>query len=168
MGLADKAKKIMIFGAIMLIAGFAYNNYFLLILSLILFFMAVITLPAFDFSLNVEDLEVHRELEKAKLFKDDFVHVKIIIRNTGGKRFDFLEIHDQYNEDIFRRVLGENYISTRINPFSEVRFSYVLAPRVRGEQKLGPLQVIVKDRLGLNAEERIVPNSTTDILVYPP
>ncbi|HMF30071.1 MAG TPA: DUF58 domain-containing protein [Candidatus Lokiarchaeia archaeon] len=168
MGLADKGKRFLIFGVFMITAGFAFDNYFLLILSLVLFFMAVISLPAFDLSLNIEDLEVRRELEKNKLFKDDFLHVKVIIKNNGSKRFDFLEIYDQYNEEIFRRVLGEHFISTRINPFSEVRFSYVLAPRIRGEQKIGPIKVIVKDRLGFNAEERLVPNSVDDILVYPP
>src|SRR4030042_1623716 len=141
MGLADKGKKFIIFGVFIITAGFAFNNYFLLLLALILFFSAVVSLPAFDLSLNIEDLEVQRELEKAKLFKDDFLHVKVIIKNNGSKKFDFLEIRDQYDDQIFRRVLGENFISTRINAFSEVRFSYVLAPRIRGEQKLGPLKV---------------------------
>jgi len=168
MGLADKGKKFIIFGVFMITAGFAFNNYFLLLMALILFFSAVVSLPAFDLSLNIEDLEVHRELEKAKLFKDDFLHVKVVIKNNGGKKFDFLEIYDQYDENIFRRVLGEQFISTRINPFSEIRFSYVLAPRVRGEQTIGPLKVIVKDRLGFNSEERIVPNSVQNVLVYPP
>ena len=40
--------------------------------------------------MNIEELRVHRELEKEKVFKDDFVHVKVIIENTGKNSFDFL------------------------------------------------------------------------------
>ncbi|MFX1360614.1 MAG: DUF58 domain-containing protein [Promethearchaeota archaeon] len=118
--------------------------------------------------MNVEELRVHRELEKEKVFKDDFVHVKVVVENTGKSSFDFLEIRDYYNPELFRLVLGENFISTRIGPKGLIKFSYVLEPKVRGEYPLGPLSITVKDRLGFNSEERIVPESVSDILVYPP
>ena len=118
--------------------------------------------------MNVEELLVHRELEKEKVFKDDFVHIKVVIENIGSNSFDFLEIRDNFNPQLFRLILGENFISTRIGPKEIVKFSYVLEPRVRGEYALGPLSVIVKDRLGFNSLERIVPDSVTDILIYPP
>jgi uncharacterized protein (DUF58 family) len=118
--------------------------------------------------MNVEELRVHRELEKEKVFKDDFVHVKVIIENLGKNSFDFIEIRDYFNPQLFRLILGENFISTRIAPKSTIKFSYVLEPKVRGEYPLGPLSVTVKDRLGFNALERIVPDSITEILIYPP
>ncbi|MFW9877048.1 MAG: DUF58 domain-containing protein [Candidatus Thorarchaeota archaeon] len=118
--------------------------------------------------MNVEELRVHRELEKEKVFKDDFVHIKVIIENLGKTSFDFLEIRDNYNPQLFRLILGENFISTRIGPKETIKFSYVLEPKVRGEYALGPLSIVVKDRLGFNSLERIVPDSVTDILVYPP
>lgn len=118
--------------------------------------------------MNIEDLRVHRELEKEKVFKDDFVHVKVIIENTGKNGFDFLEIRDYFNPQLFRLILGENFISTRIDSKGIIKFSYVLEPKVRGEYPLGPLSVTVKDRLGFNSLERIIPDSVTDILVYPP
>ena len=118
--------------------------------------------------MNIEELVVHRELEKEKVFKDDFVHVKVIIENIGRSGFDFVEIQDHFNPQLFRLILGENFISTRIAGKSIVKFSYVLEPKVRGEYAIGPLAVIVKDRLGFNSLERIVPDSVTDILVYPP
>ena len=118
--------------------------------------------------MNIEDLRVHRELEKEKVFKDDFVHVKVIIENTGKNSFDFLEIRDYFNPQLFRLILGENFISTRIDSKGIIKFSYVLEPKVRGEYPLGPLSVTVKDRLGFNSLERIIPDSVTDILVYPP
>lgn len=118
--------------------------------------------------MNIEELRVHRELEKEKVFKDDFVHVKVIIENTGKNSFDFLEIRDYFNPQLFRLILGENFISTRIDSKGIIKFSYVLEPKVRGEYPLGPLSVTVKDRLGFNSLERIIPDSITDILVYPP
>jgi len=118
--------------------------------------------------MNIEELRVHRELEKEKIFKDDFVHVKVIIENTGKNGFDFLEIRDYFSPQLFRLILGENFITTRIGPKDVVKFSYVLEPKVRGEYPLGPLSVTVKDRLGFNSLERIIPDSVTDILVYPP
>ncbi len=118
--------------------------------------------------MNIEELKVHRELEKEKVFKDDFFHVKVVIENTGRKSFDFIEIRDYYNPQLFRLILGENYITTRIGPKNIIKFSYVLEPRVRGEYPLGPLSVTIKDRLGFNSLERIVPDSVSTILVYPP
>jgi uncharacterized protein (DUF58 family) len=151
-----------------LTAGFAFENYFLIYFAILLLFSTIISLPIFHYKLNVEELRVHRELEKEKVFKDDFVHIKVIIENAGRNSFDFLEIRDNYNPQLFRLILGENYISTRIGPKEMVKFSYVLEPKVRGEYALGPLSIIVKDRLGFNSVERIVPDSVTDILVYPP
>ncbi|MBN1802877.1 MAG: DUF58 domain-containing protein [Candidatus Lokiarchaeota archaeon] len=118
--------------------------------------------------MNVEELIVHRELDKEKVFRDDFLHVKVVIENTGRHNFDFLEIRDYYNPQLFRLILGENFISTRIGAKKTIKFSYILEPKVRGEYPLGPLSLTVKDRLGFNSTERIVPNSVTDILVYPP
>jgi uncharacterized protein (DUF58 family) len=118
--------------------------------------------------MNIEELRVKRELEKDKVFKDDFVHVKVIVENTGRNSFEFLEIRDYYNPQLFRLLLGENFISTRIGPKDIIKFSYILEPKVRGEYPLGPLSITVKDRLGFNSAERIVPDSVSDILIYPP
>lgn len=149
-------------------AGFAFENYFLVFLAVILLFSTIISLPSFQLGLNIDDLVVVRALEKNKIFQDDFVHVRVNIENIGKTKFDFIEVRDDYNPELFRLVLGENYISTRIDPKGKINFSYILQPRVRGEYPFGPLSVTIKDRLGFNSEERIVPNSVTKILIYPP
>ncbi|MGV9205446.1 MAG: DUF58 domain-containing protein, partial [Promethearchaeia archaeon] len=131
-------------------------------------FSTIISLPVFYYQMNVEELRVHRELEKEKIFKDDFVHIKVIVENLGNNSFDFIEIRDYFNPELFRLILGENFISTRIGRESTIKFSYVLEPKVRGEYPIGPLSVTVKDRLGFNSLERIVPDSVTDVLIYPP
>jgi uncharacterized protein (DUF58 family) len=128
----------------------------------------VISLPFFYYQLNIEELKVHRELEKEKVFKDDFVHIKVVIENIGKNSFDFVEIRDEYNPELFKLILGENFISTQIGSKDTIKFSYVLEPKVRGEYPVGPLSITVKDRLGFNSVERIVPDSITDLLVYPP
>jgi uncharacterized protein (DUF58 family) len=143
-------------------------NYFLVYFGILLLFSTIISLPIFHYKMNIEELRVHRELEKEKIFKDDFVHIKVVIENIGRNSFDFIEIRDNFNPELFRLILGENFISTRIGPKDLIKFSYILEPKVRGEYALGPLTITVKDRLGFNSVERIVPNSVTDILVYPP
>jgi uncharacterized protein (DUF58 family) len=157
-----------LFAVFFLTAGFAFTNYFLIFFAILLLFSTIISLPLFHYQLNVEELKVHRELEKEKVFRDDFFHVKVVIENTGKNSFDFIEIRDYYNPQLFRLILGENYITTRIHPKDVIKFSYVLEPKVRGEYPLGPLSITVKDRLGFNSVERIVPDSVTDILIYPP
>ncbi len=166
--LGGKGRTLILFSVFFLAAGFANVNYFLVYFGIILLFSAVISLPLFYYQMDVEELRVHRELEKQKIFKDDFVHIKVIIENAGRNSFDFIEIRDYYNPALFRLILGENFISTRIGPKDLIKFSYVLEPKVRGEYPLGPLSVIVKDRLGFNSAERIIPNSVTDVLIYPP
>ena len=166
--LGGKGRSLILFSVFFLTAGFAFVNYFLIYFAILLIFSTVISLPLFHWQMNVEELSVKRELEKEKVFKDDFVHIKVIIENTGRNNFDFLEIRDYFNPQLFRLVLGENFISTRIGAKGIIKFSYVLEPKVRGEYPLGPLSVTVKDRLGFNSEERIVPDSVSDILIYPP
>jgi len=166
--LGGKGRTLILFAVFFLTAGFAFENYFLIYFAILLIFSTVVSLPLFYYQMNIEELRVHRELEKEKVFQDDFVHVKVVIENTGKNGFDFLEIRDYYNPELFRLVLGENFISTRIGPKNQVKFSYILEPKVRGEYPLGPISLIVKDRLGFNSVERIVPDSVSDILVYPP
>ncbi|MGV9172487.1 MAG: DUF58 domain-containing protein, partial [Promethearchaeia archaeon] len=156
------------FSVFFLCAGFAFVNYFLIFFAILLLLSTIISLPVFYYQMNVEELRVHRELEKEKIFKDDFVHIKVIVENLGNNSFDFIEIRDYFNPELFRLILGENFISTRIGRESTIKFSYVLEPKVRGEYPIGPLSVTVKDRLGFNSLERIVPDSVTDVLIYPP
>lgn len=166
--LGGYGRTLILFAVFFLTAGFAFVNYFLIYFAILLIFSTIISLPIFHAQMNIEELRVHRELEKEKVFKDDFVHIKVTVENIGNNGFDFLEIRDHYNPALFRLIIGENFISTRIGPKQIIKFSYILEPKVRGEYPLGPLSVTVKDRLGFNSLERIIPDSVSDILVYPP
>ena len=166
--LGGKGRTLMMLGVFFLCAGFAFEMYYLIIFSLFCLFATVYSLPWFDSALNVDDLIIERELESRTMFQDSFLHVKVKILNKGGSQFNFIDIYDDYNAETFKLVVGENFISTRINPHQTIKFSYVLEPKIRGEYTIGPITVIVKDRLGFNAEERIVPESIDNILIYPP
>lgn len=166
--LGGKGRTLVLFGVFFLCAGFAFEVDYLIIFSLFCLFATVFSLPMFDASLNITDLKVERILESKTMFKDSFLHVKVRVTNEGGKQFNFIDIFDEYNAEVFRLVAGENFISTRINPHQSIVFSYILEPKVRGEYDIGPLTVVVKDRLGFNSEQRVVPDSIDDILIYPP
>ncbi len=166
--LGGKGRSLVVLGTFLLTAGFSFQNYYLIICGVFFLFATFVSLPSFESSMNIEELQVTREVDNTRVFRDDFMHIKVVIKNTGGNKFDFLDIFDQFPIKAFRLVTGENYISTRIDPHKTVKFSYILAPRVRGEFELGPLEVVVRDRLGFNAEKRIVPNSLSEIIIYPP
>ncbi|MCF2141121.1 MAG: DUF58 domain-containing protein [Candidatus Lokiarchaeota archaeon] len=166
--LGGKGRSLIILAAFLISAGLSFHNHFLILCGAFFLFATLISMPAFESSMNVEELQVTREIDNKRVFRDDFMHVKVRIVNTGGTRFDFLDIFDNFPTEAFRLVAGENYISTRIDPKSTVVFSYILAPRVRGEFELGPLEITVRDRLGFSAVEKTVPNSFTEIVIYPP
>jgi len=166
--LGGRGRSLLLFGVFFLCCGFAFKLDYFIIFGTFCLFAIVFSLPQFDASLNIEDLKVERVLESKTMFKDSFLHVKVRVKNLGGKQFNFIDIFDDYNSDTFRLVVGENYISTRINPHQTIIFSYILEPKVRGKYDIGPITVIVRDRLGFNSEERIVPNSIDTITIYPP
>ncbi|TFG18253.1 MAG: DUF58 domain-containing protein [Promethearchaeota archaeon] len=168
MKLGKNGRALLLFGIFFIASGFAFTSYYLIIFGLFCLFAIVYSMPQFDSSLNVDDLKVERILESTTVFKDSFLHIKVRITNTGGSQFNFIDIFDDYPAEVFRVVAGENYISTRINPHQTITFSYILAPKIRGEYDIGPLTVVVKDRLGFNAEQRTVPDSVDKILIYPP
>ena len=166
--LGGKGRSLVVMGVFLLTAGFGYRNWYLIMVGIFFLFATFVSRPAFESTMNIEELKVSRKLDNTRIFRDDFMHIVVTIENTGGNRFDFLDIFDEFPVGAFRLVTGENYISTRIDPHKTIKFSYILAPRVRGEFEIGPLNVTIHDRLGFNAENRIVPNSITDINIYPP
>ncbi len=130
-------------------------------------FMAVVSYPSFQATVNMEDVDVQRSIDKEKTFVDDFVHIKLRITNNGSKRIDYLEVFDVFpGEGTFKLVLGDNTIGTRIDPGESVAFSYILQAKQRGEYRLGPCRVVTKDRSGFIFEEKELEAYTT-LLVYP-
>ncbi|MDD1776689.1 MAG: DUF58 domain-containing protein [Candidatus Helarchaeota archaeon] len=165
--LTNRGRVFVLAGIFFLFWGSAFTNYYLAILGIALLFMAVVSYPGFQASVQMKDIVIKRILDKSKTFVDDFVHIKIQIQNKGSSTIEYLEVHDIFpGEGAFKIVLGENQIGTRIDPRSTLTFSYILQPKQRGEFRLGPCRVIIKDRAGFIFEEKQLDEYTT-LLVYP-
>ncbi|MHA1267241.1 MAG: DUF58 domain-containing protein [Candidatus Helarchaeota archaeon] len=165
--LTNRGRMLVLAGVFFLFWGSAFTHYYLAILGVAMLFMAVVGIPAFQGSVQMKDVEVKRIIDKEKSFVNDFVHIKIKIKNNGSRRIDFLQIFDIFPGDgSFKLVLGDNRIGTRIDPGSTMTFSYILQCKQRGEYRLGPCRLILKDKSGFIFEEKEHEEYTT-LLVYP-
>jgi len=157
---------VVVFGGILLLtSGFSYTNFYLTLIGVYLLVGLVVTLPLFALTANVAGIEVDRKLDKNKVFSGDFLRVRVTIRNTSRRHFDFIEVWDQYPET-WILAIGENFMASRIEPGSSITFSYILQARMRGRYYLGPTEVILRDRLGLHYYKRTL-KARTEVLVYP-
>lgn len=134
-------------------------------LGTILLLASVIGLPFFRFSSNSSLIKVTRTVDREKAFAGEYVHVTVKVENTGKRRMDFLEIYDAI-PDMFEIVLGENFIITQLSGKEAKQFSYIIKVSTRGVYKIGPVKVIIHDRLGFYFEED-VRHFYTEILCYP-
>lgn len=134
-------------------------------LGTLLLLASIIGLPAFKASSNAAVIKVVRSVDKEKAFAGEFVHVTVRVENTGNRRMDFLEIYDAIPET-FELALGENFIITQLGRKETKEFSYIIKVSTRGVYKLGPVKVIIHDRLGFYFEEDIR-EFYTEILTYP-
>ena len=152
-------------GIFILVAGFAFTNYFLTLLGIFLIIGSVATSPYFQITMPVETLQVTREIDKKNFFQGDFIHVKLTVKNTGSNRINSIHIYDVYPE-IFKLVLGQNNIRTRIDPNQEIIFSYILQAKLRGKYTFGPTKFQIYDRLEFRFEE-LSGENYNDLLIYP-
>ncbi|MFW9985348.1 MAG: DUF58 domain-containing protein [Candidatus Odinarchaeota archaeon] len=162
---SERGRAVLLIGIFILVAGFAFTNYILTLLGIFLIVGSVASSPYFQATMPVETLEVTREIDKRNIFQDDFIHVKLTVKNSGSHRIDSVDIFDVYPE-IFRLVLGKNSIRTRIDPNQEVKFSYVLQAPLRGKFTFGPTKFQIHDRLEFRFEE-LSGENYEDLLIYP-
>ncbi|MFX1509111.1 MAG: DUF58 domain-containing protein [Promethearchaeota archaeon] len=162
---SERGRTVLLIGIFILVSGFAFINYVLVLAGIFLIIGSVASSPYFQLTMPVETLEVTREIDKRKIFQDDFVHIKLTIKNTGSHRIDSVDIFDVYPE-IFRLVLGKNRIRTRIDPNQVVKFSYILQAPLRGKFTFGPTKFQIYDRLEYRFEEMSGENFE-ELLIYP-
>ncbi|MHA2075434.1 MAG: DUF58 domain-containing protein, partial [Candidatus Hodarchaeales archaeon] len=134
-------------------------------LGTLLLIASVIGLPFFRMSANASLIRVTRSVDREKAFAGEYVHVTVKIENTGKRRMDFLEIYDAI-PDLFEIVLGENFIITQLGGKETKEFSYIIKVSTRGVYRIGPVKVIIHDRLGFYFEED-VRHFYTEVLCYP-
>ncbi|MHA2350139.1 MAG: DUF58 domain-containing protein [Candidatus Thorarchaeota archaeon] len=157
---------VVVFGGVLLLtSGFSFNSFYLTLCGVYLLVGLVVTLPLFAMTANIAGIEVDRTIDKIKVFSGDFMRVKVTIRNTSRRHFDFIEVWDQFPET-WILAIGENSIASRIEPGGSMSFSYILQARMRGRYYLGPTEVIMRDRLGIHYYKRTL-KEQTEVLVYP-
>lgn len=125
----------------------------------------IFSLLKFKISTRLKNIEIERDLSREKLFAGDFLRVTLTVRNSGGLMVDHIYLADLL-PDVFDLSLGENFLATSLPPGSEVEYSYVVRPPVRGEYELGPIYVAFQDRARFFVKEREI-KSTQKIVVYP-
>lgn len=134
-------------------------------LGTLLILASVIGLPFFMASANSSLIRVTRSVDREKAFAGEYIHVTVKVENTGSRRIDFLEIYDAI-PDMFEIVLGENFIITQLMAKQVKEFSYIIQVSTRGVYRIGPVKVIIHDRLGFYFEEDIR-HFYTEVLCYP-
>ncbi|MHA1542890.1 MAG: DUF58 domain-containing protein [Candidatus Hodarchaeales archaeon] len=134
-------------------------------LGTLLILASVIGLPFFMASANSSLIRVTRSVDREKAFAGEYIHVTVKVENTGARRIDFLEIYDAI-PDMFEIVLGENFIITQLMGKEVKEFSYIIQVSTRGVYRIGPVKVIIHDRLGFYFEED-VRHFYTEVLCYP-
>jgi len=134
-------------------------------LGTLLILASVIGLPFFMASANSSLIRVTRSVDREKAFAGEYIHVTVKVENTGARRIDFLEIYDAI-PDMFEIVLGENFIITQLMGKEVKEFSYIIQVSTRGVYRIGPVKVIIHDRLGFYFEEDIR-HFYTEVLCYP-
>ena len=126
-----RARIIVLAGLFFLFLGFSFTNYYLIFLGIFCLLGSVISIPVFQASVDVKDIEFSRELDREKAFAGDFIQVTLKLKNTGRRSYEYIEVHDIFPEN-FLLVLGENWIGTRLDSKQEVEYSYVLMAIDRG------------------------------------
>jgi uncharacterized protein (DUF58 family) len=134
-------------------------------LGTLLILASIIGLPFFMASANASLIRVTRSVDREKAFAGEYIHVSVKIENTGSRRIDFLEIYDAI-PDLFEIVLGENFIITQLAGKEVKEFSYIIQVSTRGVYRIGPVKVIIHDRLGFYFEED-TRHFYTEVLCYP-
>jgi uncharacterized protein (DUF58 family) len=156
---------LVLLGVFLLTSGFAFINYYLVAIGVFLILASVINLPLFK-RLDIDKIvDIERSIDREKMFARDFLNVKVKVTNRSNQRIDYFEFSDDYPKT-FNLVLGRSEVATQINPKSEIEFSFILQPRIRGHYKIGPSKIVLYDRLRLNSEE-IKFDNLTDLIVYP-
>ncbi len=159
-------RTVLMTGILSLLFGLGFYIYFLVVLGAILIFSAVIGYPFFYYSINFKNIEIIRQVDHPKSFVNDYITVTIIVRNNSNRTIEFLQIVDNIPALAFDLTLGQERIITRLDANSEIKFSYVLRVRLRGEHKIGPISVFLMDRMGYILEKEEFP-IYTKLLVYP-
>lgn len=137
----------------------------LIVLSSIMLVSITVSFIQYRFFTRIEFIGIERELSTDRCFAGDFITVTVKILNKSRFWISNLFISDII-PDTFDLALGENYISTALPPNKQVEFSYVIRSGVRGIYRIGPLQIVLRDKAGFFIKQYLV-EYYSEIRVYP-
>ncbi|MHA1911214.1 MAG: DUF58 domain-containing protein [Candidatus Kariarchaeaceae archaeon] len=139
--------------------------YYTLVIGLMMILGVVIGLPFSRLGAGPKSVEINRRLGKEKGFAGDYLLVEVEVKNRSINQIPVLEVYDAY-PDVFELVLGENFLTTQLNPLQTLKFSYVVRMPIRGKFIIGPCKVITHDRMGFYSDEAVLAD-ISEILVLP-
>ena len=139
--------------------------YYTLVIGLMMILGVVIGLPFSRLGAGPRSVEINRRLGKEKGFAGDYLLIEVEVKNRSINQIPVLEVYDAY-PDVFELVLGENFLTTQLNPLQTLKFSYVVRMPIRGKFIIGPCKVITHDRMGFYSDEAVLAD-ISEILVLP-
>lgn len=110
-----------------------------------------------------DDVVVVRTVHPARLEVDQSAQVRLVLRNTSGRR-----THLQLAEERVDRLLGERprFVLPPMEPGDIRELYYQIRAPVRGRHRLGPVTLRVRDPFGLATYATSL-SGATDFLVLP-
>ncbi len=163
--MAPRGRAITVLGIFLFIMGLSLSELLFVFIGTLLILSIAVTMPLFYYTVSFADIIVMRILDKDKVFAGDFVNIKVTIENRSRYAYDLVEIRDNIPE-VFEVIAGDNVAVANLPPGASFTYSYVLYPKMRGTYAIGPIRLVIKDRLGFFWAEREIPSITT-ITVYP-
>ena len=139
----------------------------LLILAGILVFAFIFSYLRFSVITRsiIPRIEIKREILKDKIFQGELTLVKLRIYNPTLLDLDKVIITDLV-PDAFDIIFGENYVETNLPAGGSIEISYLLRAATRGVHVVGPVSMVVTDRLSMFETEFEFPDFS-EIRVFP-
>jgi len=149
------------FGIFLLSILTGYYPFLILMLPFIsLLFFSFILSP----SLNLEDVEIQRDVSSTRIFVGEDINVKIRIKNNSIRKY-FIEVSDAVpNYSIVKDGLSKTILT--LEPGSVFTLNYKLNFPRRGHYDIGPLEIVAFDYLKIRFKKYTVGRSIT-VSVFP-
>jgi len=110
-------------------------------------------------------ITAEREPDKRTVFKNEFVAVRVTVRNHGDKTFHYVELEDRLPRGI-QVAEGDNTYRGSLGPHEELSFGYVVHCPLRGRFELGPVTARFWDDYRLFRRDFAV-CSSVGVVVFP-
>lgn len=136
-----------------------------LVLMLITPLVFILFIGVLLFNSKKPDIVVTRSLSNVKIFEDDPVEISLTLKNNG-QSIGFIEIYDTLPNKV-KVVKGSNFGVLGLKKNEEITIKYEILCPIRGRFYIGPLNVRVKDFLGLFYKDVVIDEPIESLTVIP-